>query len=96
MPVRAAGIKPSPTTRVAIATAPSVRRKLRALDTARQPDLLDTSYFHVVFTVPHELNGLALENPFRSAVPVESFTAGSWIVLQLSKGSGCPYAAALS
>jgi predicted Zn-ribbon and HTH transcriptional regulator len=30
---------------------------------ARQRDLLDTSYFHVVFTVPHELNGLALENP---------------------------------
>ena len=31
--------------------------------TARQCDLLDTSYFHVVFTVPHELNVLALENP---------------------------------
>src|SRR5664279_2594370 len=31
--------------------------------TARQHDLLDTSYFHVVFTVPHELNVLALENP---------------------------------
>ncbi len=30
---------------------------------ARQRDLLDTSYFHVVFTVPHQLNGLALENP---------------------------------
>src|SRR6202030_3470877 len=31
--------------------------------TARQRELLDTSYFHVVFTVPHELNVLALENP---------------------------------
>jgi predicted Zn-ribbon and HTH transcriptional regulator len=31
--------------------------------TARQRELLDTSYFHVVFTVPHELNLLALENP---------------------------------
>src|ERR1700687_6198333 len=31
--------------------------------TARQHDLLDTSYFHVVFTVPHELNVLVLENP---------------------------------
>ena len=31
--------------------------------TARQHDLLDTGYFHVVFTVPHELNVLALENP---------------------------------
>jgi predicted Zn-ribbon and HTH transcriptional regulator len=31
--------------------------------TARQRELLDTNYFHVVFTVPHELNVLALENP---------------------------------
>jgi len=31
--------------------------------TARQRELLHTSYFHVVFTVPHELNVLALENP---------------------------------
>jgi predicted Zn-ribbon and HTH transcriptional regulator len=31
--------------------------------TARQRELLDTSYFHVVFTVPHDLNVLALENP---------------------------------
>jgi hypothetical protein len=30
---------------------------------ARERELLDTSYFHVVFTVPHELNLLALENP---------------------------------
>ncbi len=30
---------------------------------ARESELLDTSYFHVVFTVPHELNVLALENP---------------------------------
>ena len=30
---------------------------------ARERELLDTSYFHVVFTVPHELNVLALENP---------------------------------
>jgi hypothetical protein len=31
--------------------------------TARERELLDTGYFHVVFTVPHELNVLALENP---------------------------------
>lgn len=31
--------------------------------TARERELLDTSYFHVVFTVPHELNVVALENP---------------------------------
>jgi len=30
---------------------------------ARQQELLDTGYFHVVFTVPHELNPLALSNP---------------------------------
>jgi Putative transposase/Transposase zinc-binding domain len=30
---------------------------------AREAELLDTGYFHVVFTVPHELNLLALENP---------------------------------
>jgi hypothetical protein len=32
---------------------------------ARQQELLDTGYFHVVFTVPHELNPLALKNPAR-------------------------------
>jgi Putative transposase/Transposase zinc-binding domain len=31
----------------------------------RQQELLDTNYFHVVFTVPHELNPLALNNPAR-------------------------------
>ncbi len=31
--------------------------------TARERELLTTSYFHVVFTVPHELNVLVLENP---------------------------------
>ena len=30
---------------------------------ARQRDLLNTNYFHVVFTVPHELNPLALTSP---------------------------------
>ena len=30
---------------------------------ARERELLTTSYFHVVFTVPHDLNVLALENP---------------------------------
>ena len=29
---------------------------------ARERELLATSYFHVVFTVPHELNVLALDN----------------------------------
>ena len=30
---------------------------------ARERELLTTNHFHVVFTVPHELNVLALENP---------------------------------
>jgi hypothetical protein len=30
---------------------------------ARQQELLDSGYFHVVFTVPHELNPLALNSP---------------------------------
>ena len=30
---------------------------------AQQRDLLNTNYFHVVFTVPHELNPLALTTP---------------------------------
>jgi hypothetical protein len=30
---------------------------------ARERDLLTTEYFHVVFTIPHELNALALDNP---------------------------------
>ncbi len=30
---------------------------------ARERELLATDYFHVVFTVPHEFNVLALENP---------------------------------
>src|SRR2546430_9356609 len=30
---------------------------------ARERELLATTYFHVVFTLPHELNLLALENP---------------------------------
>lgn len=31
--------------------------------TAREQEVLPTAYFHVVFSVPHELNVLALENP---------------------------------
>ncbi len=30
---------------------------------AREQEVLSTAYFHVVFSVPHELNVLALENP---------------------------------
>jgi hypothetical protein len=30
---------------------------------AREKELLDVSYFHVVFTLPHQLSTLALRNP---------------------------------
>jgi predicted Zn-ribbon and HTH transcriptional regulator len=30
---------------------------------AREQELLETSYFHVVFTIPHQLNNLAAQNP---------------------------------
>jgi len=30
---------------------------------ARERELLPTDYFHVVFSVPHQLNVLALDNP---------------------------------
>jgi hypothetical protein len=50
--------------------------------TARERELLDTSYFHVVFTVPHELNVLALENPrlFYDLL----FTAGLQTLLEIA------------
>lgn len=49
---------------------------------ARERELLPTSYFHVVFTVPHELNVLALDNPrcFYDLL----FTAGSQAALEIA------------
>jgi hypothetical protein len=49
---------------------------------ARERELLATSYFHVVFTVPHELNVLALENPrlFYDLL----FTASAETLLQIA------------
>jgi hypothetical protein len=49
---------------------------------ARERELLTTSYFHVVFTVPHELNVLALENPrlFYDLL----FTASAQILLEIA------------
>jgi hypothetical protein len=50
--------------------------------TAQQHDLLDTSYFHVVFTVPHELNVLASENP--SLLYDLLFTATAQTLLEIA------------
>jgi hypothetical protein len=49
---------------------------------ARERELLDTSYFHVVFTVPHELNVLALENPRLSYDLL--FTASTQTLLEIA------------
>jgi len=50
---------------------------------ARERELLTTSYFHVVFTVPHELNVLALENPrlFYDLL----FTASAQTLLEIAR-----------
>ena len=57
-------IRPSRITRAETGTAPSARHKPASAGwRRRERELLTTSYFHVVFTVPHELNVLALENP---------------------------------
>jgi len=49
---------------------------------ARQRELLGTSYFHVVFTVPHELNVLALDNP--STFYDLLFTASAQTLLEVA------------
>ncbi len=49
---------------------------------ARERELLATSYFHVVFTVPHELNVLALDNQ-RSFYDL-LFTACAQTLLEVS------------
>ena len=49
---------------------------------ARERELLDTSYFHVVFTVPHELNVLALENP--RLFYDQLFTASAQTLLEIA------------
>ena len=50
---------------------------------ARQRELLATQYFHVVFTVPHQLNVLALDNPrvFYDLL----FSASAQTLLQVAK-----------
>jgi Transposase zinc-binding domain len=54
---------------------------------ARERELLATDYFHVVFTVPHELNVLALENPrlFYDLL----FTASAQTLLEVARSVFC-------
>jgi hypothetical protein len=57
-------IAPSRTTLAAIGTAQSASRTLATAGwlADRQKELLNVGYFHVVFTLPHELTWLALHN----------------------------------
>ena len=57
--------KPSLITPAGTGIAPSARRKLvnAGLPPASEREVLPTTYFHVVFSIPHELNVFALENP---------------------------------
>ncbi len=60
---RAVAIAPSHLIVVAIAIAPSVRVALATGGSlARQSELLPVAYVHVVFTLPHQLSPLALQN----------------------------------
>jgi hypothetical protein len=63
-PVPAAVIRPFPTTRAVTGIAPSARHRHASVGwRPREQEVLPTAYFHVVFSVPHELNVLALEDP---------------------------------
>ena len=63
MSARAADIAPSPTTRVEIGTAPSVRRALANVGLRSvAANFFRRSYVHVVFTLPRQLAPLALQN----------------------------------
>jgi predicted RNA-binding Zn-ribbon protein involved in translation (DUF1610 family) len=83
MCVRSVDAKKSPTTPAEIETARSAKRKQRQRWlAARERELLPTDYFHVVFTVPNELNVLALDNP-RSFYDL-LFTASAQTLLEVA------------
>ena len=56
------GHQPSPTTPAATGIAPMPGKRTHQLAPARGPELLPCRYFHAVFTLPHELSPLALQN----------------------------------
>ena len=61
--VTPAGIRPSPTTRAAIRHCPKCQAQARERWLrARERELLDVSYVHGVFTLPHGLLPLAYRN----------------------------------
>jgi len=61
--VLSVAIKPSPITPAENRSCPKCQTQAQERWlAARESELLPTDYFHVVFTVPHELNVLALDN----------------------------------
>src|SRR5437868_13667978 len=63
IPVLNAVIEPSRSTRAGIGTAQSVKSTpVNKWVQLRADELLPVTYFHVVFTLPHELSALALRN----------------------------------
>jgi hypothetical protein len=60
--VNAAAIRPSLTTRAAIATAQTVTNARNKWLAARQQELLPADYYHLVFSVPHALVPLLWQN----------------------------------
>ena len=63
MIVRAAVTRPSPIIPAGTGTARSVRLKRANAGSPREKRLLGVPYFHVVFTLPHELIPLCQRNP---------------------------------
>jgi hypothetical protein len=57
---------------------------------ARERELLATSYFHVVFTVPHELNVLALDNQRLFLQDQVTATGTRGVSLPLQQNAGPP------
>ena len=59
---RPAAIRPSHLTHVATGTVPGARNARARWLAARSAELLPVPYFHIVFTLPHSLSPLILQN----------------------------------
>ena len=75
--------RPSPITPAVRAAVPSARRRPAGYGSKRSSaTCVNTNYFHVVFTLPHELNPLALTTP--SAFFDLLFEASSQTLLEVA------------
>jgi len=83
MRVRAAGIAPSRLTHAATGIVPSARPTRAASQRSRERDLLPTRYVHVVFTLPHQLGPLTLQN--KQEIYSLLFRASAETLLQVAR-----------